>query len=110
VRESQPRKIETYVRANGKAPFEEWISTLRDTSAKAKICTRIDRMRFGNFGDCKSVGHGVFELRIHFGPGYRVYFGLVGSEVVLLLAGGDKASKSKDTSLAERCWKEFRNG
>jgi putative addiction module killer protein len=108
--EARPKKIKTYVRANGKSPFEDWVSSLRDKSAKATIFTRIDRMKFGNFGDCKSVGHGVFELRVHFGPGYRVYFGLVGSDVVLLLIGGDKASQHKDIGLAQRYWKEFQNG
>ena len=62
--EARPRKIKTYLRANGKSPFEDWVSSLRDKSAKAKIFTRIDRMKFGNFGDCKSVGQGVFELRV----------------------------------------------
>ena len=108
--EARPKRIKTYVRPNGKSPFEDWISSLRDKSAKAKIFTRIDRMKLGNFGDCKSVGQGVFELRIHFGPGFRVYFGLVGSEVVLLLIGGDKTSQSKDVGLAQRYWKEFQNG
>lgn len=108
--ETRPRKIKTYVRGNGKSPFEDWVSSLRDKSAKATIFTRIDRMKFGNFGDCKSVGHGVFELRVHFGPGYRVYFGLVGSDVVLLLIGGDKTSQHKDIGLAQRYWKEFQNG
>lgn len=98
--EARPRKIKTYVRTNGKSPFEDWVSGLRDKSAKAKIFTCIDRIKFGNFGDCKSIGHGVFELRVRFGPGYRVYFGLVGSEVVLLLIGGDKASQPKDINLA----------
>jgi putative addiction module killer protein len=108
--ESRPKKIKTFVRANGKSPFEAWISGLQDRSAKAKVFTRIDRMKFGNFGDCKSVGNGVFELRVHFGPGYRVYFGLVGSDIVLLLVGGDKRTQSKDISLAQRYWKEFQNG
>ena len=67
-------------------------------------------MRFGNFGDCKSVGQGVFELRIAYGPGLRVYFGLVGADVVLLLVGGDKASQAKDIRFAQRCWKEFQGG
>jgi putative addiction module killer protein len=107
---ARPRKIKTYVRANGQSPFEDWVSDLRDKSAKAKIFTRIDRMKFGNFDDCKSVGQGVFELRVHFGPGYRVYFGLIGSEVVLLLVGGNKASQPKDINLAQRYWKEFQNG
>ena len=67
-------------------------------------------MKFGSFGDRKNVGQGVFELRVQFGPGYRVYFGVVGSEVVLLLVGGDRASQPKDINLAQRYWKEFQNG
>lgn len=107
--EPKPKRIKTYVRSNGKAPFEDWLSDLRDKSAKAKIFTRIDRLRFGNFGDCKSVGGGVFELRIHFGPGYRVYFGVVGTDVVLILVGGDKSSQKRDIEAAHKYWKEFTN-
>lgn len=107
--DTRARRIKTYVRPNGISPFEGWISSLRDKSAKAKIFTRIDRMKFGNFGDYKSVGHGVFELRIHYGPGFRVYFGLLGADVVLLLVGGDKSSQVKDISLSQKYWKEFQN-
>jgi putative addiction module killer protein len=94
--ESKGRKIKNYVRRNGRVPFEDWFAKLRDHSIKAGILTRVDRLRFANFGDCKSVGGGVFELRIHTGPGFRIYFGLVGAEVVLLLGGGDKASQKSD--------------
>ena len=104
------KRIKTYVRSNGKAPFEEWITSIRDKSIAAKIFTRIDRLRLANFGDCKSVGNGVFELRLHFGSGYRIYFGVVGSEVVLLLLGGDKSSQKKDIEKAKLYWKEFSNG
>jgi len=104
------KRIKTYIRSNGKAPFEEWISSIRDKSIAAKIFTRIDHLRLGNFGDCKSVGNGVFELRLHFGSGYRIYFGVVGSEVVLLLLGGDKSSQKKDIEKAKLYWKEFSNG
>lgn len=108
--ESNARRIKTYLLHSGKSPFEEWFSKLRDSTAKARILTRIDRLRFGNFGDCKSVGGGVFELRIHFGPGLRVYFGLVGSEVVLLLGGGDKGSQQKDILACQNYWREYNNG
>lgn len=108
--ESKIRRIKIYVRSNGRSPFEAWFSTLRDKSAKATILTRIDRVRFGNFGDCKSVGGGVYELRIHFGPGYRIYFGVVGAEVVLLLLGGDKSTQPRDIKTAQKYWKEFPSG
>jgi putative addiction module killer protein len=108
--EARPRKIKVYVRLNGRSPFEEWISSLRDTRTKARVFTRIDRMRFGNFGDYKSVEQGVFELRIPYGPGLRVYFGLIGADVVLLIGGGDKASQARDIRFAQRCWKEFQDG
>lgn len=108
--EARPRRIRMYVRPNGTSPFEDLIISLRGIGAKAKIFTRIDRTKFGNFGDCKSVGKGVFELRIAFGPGLRVYFAIVGTDVVLLLVGGDKASQARDIRFAHRCWKEFRDG
>ena len=108
--ESKSKKIKNYIRKDGKSPFEEWFSRLRDNAVKARILTRIDRVRFGNFGDCKSVGDGVFELRIHFGSGYRVYFGLVGTEVVLLLGGGEKSSQPKDITNCQEYWREYKNG
>jgi len=102
------RKIELFVAANGKAPFEEWMRTLRDKASKARIFSRIDRLRLGNFGDCKGVGEGVFELRIHLGPGFRVYFGTIGTELVLLLCGGDKSSQPRDIANAINYWKEYK--
>jgi len=68
---------------------------------------RLDRVSLGNFGDCRSVGEGVQELRIDYGPGYRVYFGQHGSTIVLLLCGGDKDSQAKDIDLAKHYWKEY---
>jgi putative addiction module killer protein len=101
------RRVQIYVAHNGKAPFEQWIHSLRDKQTRARILTRIDRVRLGNLGDCESVGAGVYELRIHFGPGYRVYFGLYGAEVVLLLCGGDKSSQARDIEMAKSYWREF---
>lgn len=80
--------------------FDAWFSGLRDVRARVRIQARIDRAELGNFGDCKPVGEGVTEMRIHYGPSYRVYFMQRGFEVVILLAGGDKASQSEDIKRA----------
>ncbi len=111
---SQERRIELFVAANGKSPFEEWMRSLPDKVTKARIFSRIDRLRLNNFGDCEPVGDGVFELRIHFGPGFRVYFGIaskdiVSDEVFLLLCGGDKGSQNRDIAVAIRNWKEYKS-
>ncbi len=100
--------IKLYVDSNGKTPFELWIASIQDVKSKARILQRIDRLRIGNFGDCKSVGSGVYELRIHFGPGFRVYFGLAGEAIVLLLCGGNKSTQRKDIINAHNSWKEYK--
>lgn len=88
-------------------PFEEWIQGLKDNRSSARILQRINRLRLGNFGDCRSIGGNVYELRIHFGPGFRVYFGLADEQIVILLSGGDKRSQNKDISIAQSYWKEY---
>lgn len=80
--------------------FDRWFDGLRDSTARSRIHARIDRIEDGHFGDYKSVGAQVFEARIHFGPGYRLYFTLRGKEVVILLAGGDKSSQRQDIEVA----------
>jgi putative addiction module killer protein len=80
--------------------FRKWINDLRDAEAQKRIFTRIRRLSVGNFGDAKSVGKGVAELRIDYGPGYRVYFVRRGSIVVILLCGGDKRTQSRDIEAA----------
>lgn len=80
--------------------FDGWFAGLRDQQAKRRIQARIDRAEDGNFGDCEPVGEGVSEMRIHYGPGYRVYFAQRGMEVVILLAGGNKSTQSKDIKAA----------
>ncbi|MFO0333804.1 MAG: type II toxin-antitoxin system RelE/ParE family toxin [Pseudomonadota bacterium] len=78
------------------ARFAKWFGRLRDRSARARIQARVDRARFGNLGDVKSVGSGVSEMRIDVGPGYRLYFARRGDQLIVLLCGGDKSSHQKD--------------
>lgn len=105
--ETYERTLRILVLRNGKSPFKDWFLSLRDKPTQARIQNRIDRLRLGTLGDYQSVGGGVFELRIHFGPGYRVYFGLHGAQVILLLCGGDKSTQARDIADAQRYWKEF---
>lgn len=88
--------------------FDDWFESLRDRQAARRIQARIDRAEDGNFGDHKSVGYGVSEMRIHHGPGFRVYFTLRGLEIVILLAGGDKSSQAKDIQIAQELARQLK--
>ncbi len=90
-------------------PFSEWFASLKDVRSRAAISARLNRVRRGNFGDCKSVGDGVDELRVDHGPGYRVYFGRQGSVLVILLGAGTKNTQSRDIAIAKERWKEYRD-
>ncbi|OAN45852.1 type II toxin-antitoxin system RelE/ParE family toxin [Magnetospirillum moscoviense] len=83
------------------ASFDAWLSALADNKGKARILARLTAAEMGNFGDCESVGEGVSEMRIHFGPGYRVYFTRRGKVVYLLLLGGDKSTQARDIKRAK---------
>ena len=93
-------EIKIYADAQGYAPFEQWLNQLPDRLARANIRARLTRLEAGNFGDCKPLREGVQELRINHGAGYRVYLTQRGLEVVILLAGGDKRTQSKDIEAA----------
>jgi len=101
-------EIRRYVSRGGKDVFDDWLSELADARAQAKIATRINRLAAGNFGDCMPLRHGVCELRIDWGPGYRVYYAMVGKVCVLLLCGGDKRKQSSDIDRALEYLKDYR--
>lgn len=89
--------------------FSSWLRSLRDQRAKQKIACRLQRLKFGHFGDVEPVGHGISELRIHEGKGYRVYFRQQGDEIIVLLCGGDKKSQQRDIVQAQRIWRKLGN-
>lgn len=107
MRNTQPREIKAYRMQNGYVPFTEWFDSIRDKRAQTRIEARLILLESGNFGDYRSVG-GVFELRIHVGAGYRVYFGEVDRTIVLLLCGGDKSSQTRDIARAKTFWREYK--
>ncbi len=98
-------KIDLFVVALGSkkvSPFFEWLNSLPNITHRARILVRIERLREGNLGDVKSIGDGVFELRFHFPPGYRIYFLREGNKVIILLSGGNKSTQRKDIQLAKK--------
>lgn len=96
-----------YRSSNGKQPVKEWLMSLKDIVGVAHINKRIERLMLGQRGDSASVSEGVFELRIHYGPGYRLYYAEHGSELVILLYGGSKKSQQKDIDRAVAYWKDY---
>jgi putative addiction module killer protein len=101
-------QVEIYVAEDGKAPFEIWFGKLRDRQARARVLARIARIRLGNFGDSKALGEGLSELRIDYGPGYRLYFSQVEGRIVLLLFGGDKRTQSADIERARQYLADYK--
>jgi putative addiction module killer protein len=97
-----------YQTEDGKEPLTDWLQSLKDKQAQAKIRVRIKRLEAGNFGDCDPVGEGVQELREHLGAGYRVYFGRHGQTVVILLCGGSKKSQPADIKTAKEYWEDWK--
>jgi putative addiction module killer protein len=100
-------ELRYYVAASGAEPFAEWFAEL-EASARAKVTRAIVRMEQGNLSNVKSVGEGVLEYRINFGPGYRVYFGRDGNTLVILLTGGTKKRQQRDIEAARRYWQDYK--
>ena len=92
----------------GKSPYNEWLGGLKDETTKRKIIRQVEKMRHGLLGNARPVGGGVSELRIHFGPGYRVYYGKQGNRIYLLLCGGDKSTQRRDIEKAKSCWQNHK--
>jgi putative addiction module killer protein len=96
---------------DGRDVFQAWMENLRDrqaqTSNASRIATRVGRLAAGQFGDCKPLRGGIWELRIDYGPGYRIYYARAGHQVILLLAGGDKRRQNADLEHAAHCWQEW---
>lgn len=100
-------KIESYITKEGVEPFAKWFNTLNAIAA-AKVTTALYRMELGNFSNVKSLGEGIHEYKIDFGPGYRIYFGQDGEELVILVGGGSKKQQDKDIHKAKLYWKEYK--
>jgi len=97
-----------YQSPDGREPVSEWLQSLRDKQAQARIRLRIRRLEAGLFGDCEPVGEGVMELREHVGAGHRVYFGQHGRTIVILLCGGSKKSQAADIAKAKNYWTDWK--
>ena len=104
---SIPVEIRYYVTAGGEAPFAGWFADL-EAVARAKVTRAMARLEQGNFSNVKSVGEGVLEFRIDFGPGYRVYFGRDGETLVILLTGGTKKRQQRDVDAAHGYWRDYK--
>lgn len=100
--------VEYYTTDDGRVPLEEWFAGIDDATL-ARILVRIERVALGSLGDHKPVGDGVGELRLDFGPGYRIYFGRVGKKVILLLCGGDKSTQKRDIKKAKKYLAEYKS-
>lgn len=100
--------VREYIDTAGRSPFTKWLRAL-NVQAAAKIATALERIAHGNLSNIKSVGSGVFENKVNFGPGYRIYFGRDGDRLVILLAGGTKKRQQEDIRQAKAHWRDYQN-
>lgn len=100
------KELQFFTATNNKKPLKEWLSKINEP-IQSRIQRRLDRLSLGHYGDVKSVGEGIFELRLQFGPGYRIYFAETDGYIILLLYGGDKSTQAKDIKKAKQYWREF---
>lgn len=104
---NQRKLVKIYQDQHGYEPLVKWLESIRDLTIRARISNRLRRLELGNLGDCKSLGQGIYEPRLHFGSGYRVYFGQ-NDKTIILLYGGTKHSQFKDIKLAQKYWADYK--
>ena len=102
-------EVREYLTGEGANPYRRWVGAL-NPPAQARVVRAVEQMRKGNLSNARSVGSGVHEFRIHFGPGYRVYFGREGDALIILLGGGVKARQQRDIEMARRLWADYKRG
>jgi putative addiction module killer protein len=100
--------VKYFKTTSGKIPLKQWLNDLSDMETRVAIELRIDRILLGNLGNCNTLGGGLHELKIYIGPGYRIYFGKVGQQIILLLCAGDKKSQPKDIVKARKYLKDYK--
>ena len=102
-------EVQDYLSPEGSDPYAKWLAGLTDRQARARVLVRVLRMGAGNFGNCKPLNDGVWELCIDYGPGYRVYYAQAGKRLILLLAGGDKRKQQADIETAIERWNDWQH-
>lgn len=107
--EAIPKQVEVYETPDGKQPFNEWLDSLKDKRSVSIITKRLERVKLGNLGDARSVGKGVYELKVDYGAGYRVYFGQIANTIIILLCAGDKSTQDRDIIQSQEYWENYRS-
>ena len=107
--DTAPLNVEIYQTSAGKQPLMVWIRSLKNKQAQALILSRINRLRQGHWGDFKALSEGLYELRVHHGPGYRIYFAQEGNRLILLMSGGDKSTQARDIQKALTYLRDYRS-
>lgn len=103
----RPESVLNYVTPTGRDPYRQWYRGIKDEKTRAIITTRIERLQLGNPGDSRRLNKDLYELRIDYGPGYRVYFGFLYNKIIILLCGGTKRTQQRDIAKAQNFWNEF---
>lgn len=104
----EAKEVKLYRTKEGKTPYKDWVTGFRDQRTKGRIDARATDLYTGKLGKCRPVGEGVTELKLDFGPGYRIYIGEYGHKIIILLCGGDKSTQASDIKTAKAYWKDYK--